>query len=301
MDFKTISKAAETMPLSDEYFQEASYYQYGASESNRANSIQKFVTVYKDLKFGWNYIQFLIRNNLQAPQFLMDNDVLYRAYKFEKYGEPDQEIMMAISFDHPSQQYFQTVIQSFLLCKEATYEAVAKKTDLPVNVLKCFAELFYNVMGRKDEHLWLASQVYPETRVVEMKDNYAKTASTADLLRRAGFNSGMEHVEFFSGLRSDILTTGDMANAASKLENALMINGYMLASGGFLNTSNTSGIHQARTLIAAEKQGGSESSGAEDHGLISMGDSLMNELSHYGSTIADERREARELLNDDAA
>lgn len=297
MDFKTIQEVVKAMPFNDDYFQESHYHQYGGSESSQANNIQKFVTAYRDLKFGWNFIRFLLRTGNEFPPELMSYEYLYRAYKFEKHGTNDPDIMMAISFDHPSHDYFSTLLQSFLLVEDIDIDYIVKKTSFSKSTILAFEGLFFNVLSRNEEHAWLASQVYPSTRFVEMKADYATKECFSKLLMRAGYNSGLEHVEYFSGLRNDLLTTGDMVNAASKMENALMINGYMLATSGYLNTQGSSGIHHARTLIAAEKQGGSPEAGNEDLGLISMGESLLGELGHYGENVATERLEARKQLH----
>lgn len=295
MHYNDIRNLSSLIPFRDEYF-DVVRHDLSLIQSNQSNAIAKFICTYKDVKFGWNFIKFLIRNKKNLPSFV-DNEYIYRAYNFERYGIPDISIIEAIAFDSGECGTMGSMLQSFLLIDEISFSDIAQRLGISLDVVLAYESLFFNVSDRKKEAAWLASIVYPETRFVEMSPNYVTETNYDWLLKRSGYNNGLEAVTHFSGLRSKM--TVDISNAATKMENALMVNGYLLATNGYVNQHNAQGIFHAKTIIAAEKQSGNAASAVTNDFTGEMGSYVLDELIKFGMDTGLKQLTLQKTLNGD--
>jgi len=288
MTHTQIKGFAKLIPISNPYF-DSVRGDVSSMQSSQAVSIIKADRAYSDLQFGWNFIKYLAGLKDTHNAFVSDNEYLTRAYNFERYGVEDEDIMMAVLYTLPSRRHFAAALKSSLLIEDVTFEGISEKMGIPVGTVKAFEQLFFNILDRAEESLWLANVVYPEGRLVETLNDYHKNESLSMLLQRSGYNNGMDSVEYFAGLRSNQLTSGDMANASAKMENAIMINGFLLATNGFINQRDAPGINSAKAIINAEKQGGTQNEQQDDF-TGSLSDSIFTELDRY------KEGETRQLL-----
>jgi hypothetical protein len=294
MTFDEIETFVQAIPIANPYF-DCVRGDLSGVQSNHALSIVKSNRAYRDLQFGWTIVRYLSDNSDSEIMDMTDNEFIVRAYNFENFGTKDKAIERAVMYTLPSRQHFSSTIKSCLLVEGITYEEISEKLGIELDTVRAFDQLFFNVTDRIKEALWLADVVYPETRFVEAMDNYHKNESFSMMLQRAGYNNGIEAVQFFSGLRSSILTSGDMANAAGKMENALMINGFLLATNGFINQRDATGIHNARTIINAEKQGGNQNESSEDI-TGTLGESIYGSLEIFKEVESSQLITAREQI-----
>lgn len=279
MDSARIQELVKFIPEESEYFQGLSLFD-GIVDSVRVNEVNKFLLAYKDLKFGWHFVRYLVKYDRDLPAFV-DEEYIYRAYNFERYGVYDQDIIHIISLNHPANRNYADIIESMLLVKNVDIDDIVNQTGLPRAVVEGYEQLYFNVLDRKDELLWLSNIVYPESRFIEMFESYINNESLGMLLKRCGYNNGLEDVLYFSGLRTDILNSDNRVEMANRLESAIMTNGYFLARNGFINQRGATGLHNAKFLISATKQGGQDMGDEDVYGAGNMGESILNELMEF--------------------
>ena len=272
MTFDRIQELSQYIP------DESNYYNEILGHTKQLTTVNKFLRSYKDLSFGYHIIKALCDSNMPLPATI-DEEELYDAYQFLRYNAYKPDVVFAISLTHPSNKSMEDVIKAFLITDE-TFEKLSNITGIPQNVLKVYEKLFFNVRDRKNEALFIANTVYPDTRMVEIMDNYAKNEDFGKMLLRSAYNNGLEDAMYFSGLKAESFVNSDQTLAvemAQKLETAIMANAYFLARNGYLNQKH-SGIGHAKGLLIAAKQSGQDNSKEDIEGLGALGDTMMSEL-----------------------
>lgn len=240
-------------------------------------AIAHYLNCYRNLKFGWDFCASLVRNDLPMPGNIDGDDMLlWRAYQFMK-GNPDSIVASALQLTAPSMESMATQIQAMLIHPSMTYEEVSRAFTIPIETVACYEKLFFNVMDRRADAKFIAQVVYPRTRLVEMFQDYLQNEGMGNLILRAGFNNGPADVSYYAGL-SDSPFTGLSANeAASKLESAIMANGFLMARSGFINQAqNAIGIMHSRQVLQAAKAGGEQSVSTSNFQTI--GASILDQI-----------------------
>lgn len=270
MTFERIKQLIDLLPSNSYYFRDVLNY------TPQVTAINKFLCAYKDLSFGYHCIKAFVKDGIRLPATIVEKP-LYDAYMFEQYGLQNDNVVFAISLTHPSNRSLEESIKAFLLT-DSSLEEIANLTGLSVDVLDYYEKLFFNIRDRRNEALFIANIVYPDSRFVELNDNYLRNEDSGRLLIRAAYNNGLADAAYFSGLKSEsLMNSGASAiTMATKLESLIMTNGYFLARN-FVNTKSA-GIAQARNILIAAKQGGQDSSSIDNEGVGSLGEMAMTAL-----------------------
>ena len=272
MTFERIRELIDYLPSTSSYFREVLNY------TTQVTAVNKFMCAYKDLSFGYKFIKALIKDNIKLPAAVSE-DYLRELYFFEKFGDTsNQDVIFAISLNHPSSQTMADSIKAFLITDES-FDKIEKITGIPKRVLECFEQLFFNIRDRKNESLFIASKVYPNTRMVETQDDYLKTESFGNLILRSAYNNGLEDAAYFSGLKmaNSVLNEKSSAVSALQLEAAIMANAYFLAKNGMINQRHNA-LSSAKGLLIAAKQGGAETTENDNEGITSLGESIWDAI-----------------------
>lgn len=272
MTFERIKELIKLLPNNSSYFSDILSY------TPQVNAVNKFLCAYKDLAFGYHIIKALIKDHIQLPPDI-DEDILYSTYMFEKYNEEDWDIIQAISFTHPSNKTMEDAIKAAII-SDTSFEDLEKIYGISKRALYAYEQLFFNIRDRKKEALFIANLVYPDTRFVELNDNYLKEEDRGRLLIRSAYNNGLADTSYFIGLKNmeNLISAGmTSVDAASQLESAIMVNGLFLARNGAMNTRN-SGISQAKGILIAAKQGGQDTANTDLEGVGSLGDMALQAL-----------------------
>lgn len=265
------------------------HYQTGIHSGPYDSAIEKFSIVYSDLSVGWKIAQRLAQLELPFPSFIEGHDLYLRnAYLYclnrDKYNcryvQQARFLAASPNISNP--------INGLLLCDDMSYAAIAREMDLDPNVVAAYEKLFFNVVDRHMDHLFIRNVVYPHGRIVEMYENYLENEELGNILNRVGFNSGKEDVLHFAGFRSGLLGSLAAQNMPVKLESIIMANGYLLAKNGWANQrEHAAGLTSARNLIAAAKHGGQEQH--QDSAFSDYGNTLVAELIEMKNAEADTR------------
>ena len=193
MTFERIQELAQYLPEDSEYCNEI------LGHTKQITAVNKFIRSYKDVAFAYHFIKTLVDTNKPLPAFV-DEPELYDAYQFLRYNAYKPNVIFAISLTHPSNKSMEDVIKAFLITDEP-YNKLANITGIPEEVLRLYEKLFFNVRDRKQEALFIANTVYPNTRMVELMDNYTRNEDFGKMLMRSAYNNGIEDAMYFSGLK----------------------------------------------------------------------------------------------------
>lgn len=252
-----------------------------------ATDMFHYLDCYKDLQFGWNLATSLVSGGKEFPAILEGDDLyLWRAYRLMQ-GCRDSVVERALQLTLSPMDNVRGQINALLSHDTVTHDLVAQRLSIPVQVIVAYEKLFYNIVDRRTDYKFIADVVYPNTRIVEMYDNYLENVGLSDLLIRAGYNGGPEDVLYFAGIKKNPFTAMGASEGASRLEAVFMANGIMSARLGMMNqTSNAVGLMHARQIMQASKQGG------QDVGDLSptmfIGDSIAEDITRITFAPGDE-------------
>lgn len=283
MTFATISALLEYIPENEELLT-SNFYGGGNSLSAHGPLDQastRFILAYKDLSLGWKCSRLLARSNVSFPCFITGEDLwLYKAYLYclDPTKFFNRHIAEARGLASNHMQRSGEAINALLVSPEVDHEYISVKTSIHVNTIKAYEKLFFNIVDRQNDYMFIKNVVYPDGRMVEMFDDYLKNEDLGRILIRTGYNNGPEHVLHFAGFKSGLLNTLASGNSMpAQLEALFMANGYLLARNGWLNQrSDAVGLYNARSILQAAKQGGVEEQRPSP--FDGVGSILSNEL-----------------------
>jgi hypothetical protein len=267
MKFSRIQELSELIP------EDSKYANLLGSSDSRLN---KFAQCYKDLAFGWNFVRSL--ENKSKPPTVTEN-FLVRAYNYLFNNARDPKLQQAEAYASTLSPYYKDTINSLLFVDNITVGDIAKKLGVDTEIIRLYEKLFFNILDRKEEYMFITSLVYPEGRLEEMDPKYADKVCYGTLAKRAAFNNGSEDALVAAGFPSSFMTEGTAEDNSTRLESAMMANAYWLMRNGFGNSRNSIGLNNAKNLIAAAKHGGQEDTGeAGGVGVAAIGTILLNEV-----------------------
>lgn len=287
MDFATISALLEYIPENEELL--TSNF-YGGSNPLSAHgpldqSSTRFILAYKDLSLGWKCARLLANSNTAFPCFLSGEDLwVFKAYLYclDSKRFFNRFVVEARGLASNQLQRSSEAINALLISPEVDYQFISNRTSIHVETIKAYEKLFFNIVDRRDDYMFIKNVVYPDGRMVEMFDDYLKNEELGRILIRTGYNNGPEHVLHFAGFKSSLLNNlAAGENMPGQLEALFMANGYLLARNGWLNQrADAVGLYNARSILQAAKQGGVEEQKPSPFAGVAdiLSDELMNNL-----------------------
>ena len=240
-------------------------FEHGDLNDGRERALQeldvnRFMSAYNDLSFGWRACKTLAANRLPFPGVLEGDDhVLFDAYLHNcstRYHNED--VVGALAITRKTMSKTRNVIDALLLDRDATAESVAEAVNIRPSIVMMYEKLFYNVLDRKKDAAFISSVVYPDGRSVEAHEGYIAAEGIGRLLKRAGFNNGVYDVLYLAGFASGLLQSLTGPDVAQRLEAMIHANGLILARNGWMNQQTNAGIQNAMRLLTAAKVGGSD-------------------------------------------
>lgn len=263
-----------------------------------------FTENYKRPDIGWRLAKLYCEKGRSFPVTMRGEDQwVFRAYAYLRTGRADPDLTRALALGTRREWSQETdVLKALLLVDGITVDDVARHTGFPRDTVAAFERLFFNVLSRREDIMYIRNLVNPDGRLVEMFDDYLRHEPLGRMLIKAGYRNGVEDVLFMSGTgRSGLLAaSANSKDVARKLEAWLMANGYIAARNGFMNQSvNSRGIQDAKVLIAAALQGGQQDD--EENPLSSVGSSMESELRRHAKYHRNLQAEAKVRALDKAA
>lgn len=279
MNARTIKLLLEYLPRIPDV-NPVSHYQDLVEKDFDREDVDRFIKSYADLSIGWKAAKQLALSDTPFPCFIEgSDDWIFRAYLYcldpRKYNS--EHISGALALASSRMKSSREVINSMLIQESYSYADIANDTCIHKNTVEAYEKLFYNVVDRHLDHMYIRNVVYPNGRFVEIYDHYLENEELGNILLRVGYNNGREDVLHFAGFKSGLLGAMTAMDMPQKLESIVMANGYILARNGWANQrEHAVGVSSARNLIAAAKHGGE--SQQQSSNFTPYGDSLINEL-----------------------
>lgn len=292
MRAQTIAQMAWYMPLSDETCAEAETIRSTLPVERIANIIH-YSKCHKNLQFGWDVAEVLANAEDAVFPAILHGDDLYvwRAYKFLK-GHEDPTIAAVLALTLNDNEMLANQIKALLITEDITTTYISDKLGIDEDTIIAFEKLFFNVLDRKQDHAFLAQVIYPEGRLVEAAEDYIERTGTGEILLRAGFNYGADHIFYAMGLSNNPYGKKDVHEIASQLDRTFLSDGCLFAAMGWANQKhNARPILNAKASMIAGKMGKGDSDSA---GLptITPGEILMTEL----NVLSAKKLEARSRI-----
>ena len=229
----------------------------------------RFLAKYMQTNFGWYIAQQFANRGAPFPLAMRGRDAwVQKAYLLlvDAWDNYDRHVVEAYHLakfvrgaPHLGQHLKALLISFRPTATAATHIAeVSEKTGVSRQTLDAFEVLFFNVIDRREDALYLANEFYPDTRLVEFDDNYLKNSAHADLIKRVGYNHrDMDLTAYLAGIGDHTylrkLAASDDREA--ELTRYLMGNGLILAHSSLLNQKSI-GMSRVSNLLAASRQGG---------------------------------------------
>lgn len=252
-------------------------------------SVQRFISAYRDMDFGWQYVRACVQHRLPFTGCVLHgaDEILFRAYMFcrdpKRYPDPDIEIALALATNQ--MDVTRATVDGLLLARDSTIQMISSQLKIPAGGVAAYERLFFNVLDRKDDTAYLQSIVYPHGRMVEMVEGYMERTPLSQIIRRAGYNNGKNDVLYLMGASSDAMDAIMRTSTPAQLESLMMTYGFLLARNGGLNQAHAVGLNNAKQLMTAGKLGGETLDDSPLSGDLSA--VLDAEISRYARPVAE--------------
>ena len=243
----------------------------------------RFLSKYIQTNYGWYIALQFANRGLEFPVMLQGrDDWVHKAYllRVDPWKNYDKHVLEAYHLAQfvngaPNlRQHLKAMLLSFRAESDADshLNEVSLKTGVSVRTLDAFEILFFNVIDRRNDALYLAQEVYPDTRLVEFDENYLRNSTHEDLIKRVAYNHrDMGLTAYLAGLgdHTFLRKLAASEDRESELTRFLMGNGLLLAHTSLLN-QRTIGMNRASTLLAAARQAGQEKEEPTLTGIVPM-------------------------------
>lgn len=257
--------------------------------------LAKFLAGYRDPGFGWKFAQVFARANIPLPPLEPEDEPLLQAWLYcrdPRMAAP--AFQRALSLTNVFRRNSERTVRALLMPKQATTSDVARAVRMDPEAVNIYGKLFFNVIDRRDDILYIQDIVYPNGRAAEFMREQYREDEVGQLMLRAGYDNGMEDVIHLAGL-NDATEMIASAESSAKLEKLMMATAAVMASTGMIShTRQHPLINSARQLLAAGKIGGADT-GGDSEGLSQMGSVLKAELirARLGEVRATEARKQK--------
>lgn len=234
-------------------------------------AVQRFLHVYANPAFGWYIAGRYAQCGKPLPVTMMGNDAwVHRAWLMRSnprkwYNQHIAEALAMAQLD--GLRMVGEKIKSAILaaCCEPTnrdsqMRSIVESMGVSLNTLNAFEALFFNMFDRamENENLAISEVVYPNTRIVEMKDDYLKSVEISDLLKRSAFNHGdLRMTLYLAGIGGShyLSSLAERPDREAELSKRIMGNALVLSLTGMLNQRSI-GLSRSQSLLAASRTGG---------------------------------------------
>jgi hypothetical protein len=217
----------------------------------------RFLDAYLEPAYGWTAARLLARYDRAFPAFPSGGlKWVWRAYLTLR-GQPNTTVQTAWRIrNSPDMAVYRGTLEGALVIKDASVKAAAEIMGIKPDLVEAYDALFWNVLDRKKDLMYLASQVYPAGRLEEIRRDYIDTAHVVSLLRRIGYNQGPEDLRWAAGLRTTAVDSHTVAEAKEQSERLTMTMGLLfLRNFGHYSEQHVA-ISSCRMLMQAAKLGG---------------------------------------------
>ena len=231
---------------------------------------ERFTSYCGRLNFGWYIAEQLASRGQRFPMVMLGRDTwVFKAYLMliDPWKHYDKHVAEAYHIAQfvKGRPDLGTAMRALLIsatadAPEVHINKVAQATGVCYASIEAFESLFYNILDRRQDSIYLACEVYPAGRAVEFTDGYMNSATFSELMKRIGYNyRDLQLTTYMVGIGDHTY----MAKLASKeggegeLSRHIAGNGLLLTKANLLNQRSV-GLTRATTLLAASRQAGNQ-------------------------------------------
>lgn len=279
MRAQTIAQLAWYKPISENTLEQAETLSNNGIATERVAQIIHYAECHKNLQFGWEFALEITKDpNFIFPAILHGDDLyIWRAFKYLQ-GCTDPVISSVLALTLPNNKALKEQINALLVTENVTPEFISRKLSIDLDTVIAYEKLFFNVLDRKKDHSYIASIVYPQGRLIEAAEDYIENTGIGDILLRAGFTRGANHVLYAGGYSDNPFSKEDLTSAAEKLDKIFLADGCLYATMGWANQRNNARpIINAKASIIAGKMGKGETNNSGQK-CITPGEIMRSEL-----------------------
>jgi hypothetical protein len=232
-------------------------------------AMTQFMSCYCNVAFGW-YIASQFSNAIKGfPMAMLGRDHwVFKAFlmQLDPWSFYDKHVATAYHLAHtpPGSPDLGSNLKALILSVRdfdpvIHIQRVATITGLHYKTVEAFEMLFFNILDRRLDGFYIAAELYPKSRLVELAESYMADASIGDLLKRAGYNQrDLDMTSYLVGIgdKEYMAKLAASANSETELNNQIMGNGLILARANLLNTRAV-GLGRSQALMVASRQSGS--------------------------------------------
>jgi hypothetical protein len=229
--------------------------------SGIAQKARAILQIHTNPAVGWYFARSFARAHMKFPETMIGRDQwVFRAYMICKDPVAYHDHDVHEAYQLSQQPITSAKLKAMLITGlgkpvDNHLDSVAEKAGISRHTVEAFEVLFFNVLNRHEDGLYLSEIVYPEGRQVEFAEDYFESAPISDLLLRAGYNHrDVELVVYLSGLddASFVTALGKLKDREAKLERQIMGNALVIAQPGLLNQRSV-GLERAAKLLTTSR------------------------------------------------
>jgi hypothetical protein len=199
-----------------------------------------------DPKFGWNFLRALKQDGMELP-LVIDHLQLQEANGYLR-GAYDDAMDESLVLAGPQNTTMRNLLKALLICRDVTLENIANWMELPLEVVRIFDQLFFNVRDRLHERGYIAQILYPDG--IRINSN---TENKESLLLRAGSRHGAREVIRLAGIQSE---QGGQSNdeLLHDFEHETLLRAKTLVRHGRKEDMGSPVVASAKALVIADKR-----------------------------------------------
>lgn len=225
-----------------------------------------------DPAFGWNFVSLMHFAGADLPPTVTE-PWLRLGYDFLN-GYYSEAVAEAKSWTHESAAYVRGAVETCLLDINASVERAARFAGLPEDSVGAYEQLWFNVVDRKQDTVYLSRIVYPEGRIGEFSKDYVFRENPVTIAMRGGYNCGMGDGMYFLGMRE---ARPAMRSPMREFEEAVGRDAAWLARNG-LAGQDLQVVQIAKALSTSSRIGGQSDDGPVDSGPAMLGEQLIQNM-----------------------
>jgi hypothetical protein len=295
-----VTALRETSPMTQEFINDLAcmHPSYSRKTLAQASTIRQ---VYQSPAYGWEFACDLADARLMFPVVCRGrNSWLFLAYMSRLAPAACRHHDVEAAHQISRQPGLSAKLKALIIAGlgkpvEDHLTLVATKSGISRQTVEAFETLWFNVLDRPRDGAYLSHIVYPETRFVELAEDYIVTTPISDLLLRAAYNhQNIDLVLELAGMKeSDSRKKlADLHQLEVEYLRNIMGNGLLIAKAGLLNQPGA-GLQRATQLLGMRPQTASEQSHAEALRTCKL---VAEQLAATIATTPKTTEEERELL-----
>jgi hypothetical protein len=221
------------------------------------SDIERTVFALTAADFGAHYLDFFLKAGVALPNHIHDRSIR-RGYEYHTGAARNPAYARALELHSPGNGFTGMVLEAYLLCRDLTIEQIAERVQTPVEAIEIYADLYFNVRSRASEQIYIASIVYPQTRIADLRGDFDATDMRQHLLKLA-HEYGSEAVDSAAGIRVQSCSAAQAEKCRTDLENRILLDGLMLITLGAQHSQKVlPGLQAAIDLMLAPRTSGQD-------------------------------------------